>query len=88
MRKKKATRVLLGLIFLCFMMWIDVPLTLSSPPPDVIKTLIVTGQNNHNWEASSPILEKILDDSGLFQADVATSPPTAAPPKRKVEPTR
>ena len=41
-----------------------------------IKVLIVTGQNNaHNWQASNVILQKILNESGLFQADVAVSPP-------------
>ena len=36
--------------------------------------LIVTGQNNHTWETSSPILKHILENSGLFAADIATSP--------------
>ena len=39
-----------------------------------IKVLIVTGQNNHNWEASSVILQKYLNESGLFVADIAVSP--------------
>jgi hypothetical protein len=38
------------------------------------KTLIVTGQNNHNWKASSPLLKIILDETGLFSCDIATSP--------------
>lgn len=58
-----------------FMLWTSAPNAVSSPSPDVIKTLILTGQNNHNWKASSPILEQILDDSALFEAEVATSPP-------------
>ena len=41
---------------------------------DPIKVLIVTGQNNHNWEASSVILQKYLNESGLFVADMAVSP--------------
>ena len=41
-----------------------------------IKVLIVTGQNTaHNWQASSAILQKYLNESGLFRADVAVSPP-------------
>jgi len=41
-----------------------------------IKALIVTGQNNsHNWQASSVILQKYLNESGLFKADVAVTPP-------------
>ena len=48
---------------------------MGSPVPPVIKTLIITGQNNHAWKVSSPVLEQILDDSALFDADIATSPP-------------
>lgn len=39
------------------------------------KALIVDGQNNHNWKATTPLLQKHLEDSGLFTVDVATSPP-------------
>jgi uncharacterized protein len=38
------------------------------------KALIVTGQNNHNWKASSPILKQVLEETELFSADIATSP--------------
>jgi type 1 glutamine amidotransferase len=41
---------------------------------DPIKALIVTGQNNHNWQASNVILQKYLNESGIFAADVAISP--------------
>jgi hypothetical protein len=30
---------------------------------NVYKTLIITGQNNHNWKVSSPILKKIMDET-------------------------
>lgn len=38
------------------------------------RALIVTGQNNHNWKASSPILKELLQQTGLFAADIALSP--------------
>ena len=41
---------------------------------DPIKVLIVTGQNNHKWQASSVILQKYLNESGLFFADIVVSP--------------
>jgi type 1 glutamine amidotransferase len=41
---------------------------------DPIKALIVTGQNNHNWAVSSVILQKYLNESGVFHADMAVSP--------------
>ncbi|MDR0814577.1 MAG: ThuA domain-containing protein [Bacteroidales bacterium] len=39
-----------------------------------IKALIVTGQNNHNWKDSHLILQKILNESGVFTADLAITP--------------
>jgi type 1 glutamine amidotransferase len=41
---------------------------------DPIKVLVLTGQNNHYWQASNVILQKYLNESGIFVADVAVSP--------------
>jgi type 1 glutamine amidotransferase len=38
------------------------------------KALIVTGQNGHDWKSTTPVLKKLLEDTGLFTVDVATSP--------------
>lgn len=38
------------------------------------KTLIITGQNNHDWETSSPILKQILEETGLFAAEIMITP--------------
>jgi type 1 glutamine amidotransferase len=38
------------------------------------KTLIITGQNNHNWKVSSPILKQVLDETGLFSAEIMLTP--------------
>ncbi|HEV3022903.1 MAG TPA: ThuA domain-containing protein [Pirellulales bacterium] len=46
--------------------------TASAEPQ--LKALIVDGQNNHDWKATTPLLKKHLEDSGLFKVDVATSP--------------
>jgi type 1 glutamine amidotransferase len=40
----------------------------------VYKTLIITGQNNHNWKVSSPLLKQILDQTGLFSSEIMTTP--------------
>jgi type 1 glutamine amidotransferase len=40
-----------------------------------IHALIIDGQNNHAWKLTTPVLKKLLEDSGLFQVDVFTSPP-------------
>jgi uncharacterized protein len=39
-----------------------------------LKALIIDGQNNHAWKATTPVLKKILEDSDLFKVDVATAP--------------
>jgi type 1 glutamine amidotransferase len=39
-----------------------------------IRVLIVDGQNNHAWQETTPVLKKILEHSGRFTVDVATSP--------------
>ena len=42
-----------------------------------MKALIIDGQNNHDWKATTPVLKKILEDTGLFAVDVATAPAKA-----------
>jgi len=41
---------------------------------ETLKALIIDGQNNHNWEATTPVLKALLEQSGRFEVDVATSP--------------
>ena len=40
---------------------------------DKFKVLIIDGQNNHNWKATTPVLKEALETS-VFTVDVATSP--------------
>jgi len=40
-----------------------------------IKVLIVDGQNNHDWKGTTPWLKKLLEDTGKFTVEVATTPP-------------
>ncbi|MEZ6115524.1 MAG: ThuA domain-containing protein [Pirellulaceae bacterium] len=44
--------------------WADSPL----------RVLIVDGQNNHQWQKTTPLLKSALEEAGCFQVDVATSP--------------
>lgn len=39
-----------------------------------LRVLIIDGQNNHNWKATTPWLKKHLDAAGRFAVTVATSP--------------
>ena len=46
----------------------------TAPP---LEALIVDGRMNksHDWRATSPLLKKQLEETGLFRVDFATSPP-------------
>lgn len=41
----------------------------------VYKTLIITGQGEHNWMTSSEAVKEILDETGLFSSAILTTPP-------------
>jgi len=53
--------------------WIVMTAVAIGAPP--LKALIVDGQNNHNWKITTPPLKKLLEETGLFTVDVATTPP-------------
>jgi uncharacterized protein len=42
---------------------------------DKIQVLIIDGQNNHEWQKTTPLLVQALKESERFVADVATTPP-------------
>jgi type 1 glutamine amidotransferase len=50
-------------------------MTPAMSPAQPLKALIVDGQNNHAWQETTPVLKKLLEEAGVFQVDVATSPP-------------
>jgi HEAT repeat protein/type 1 glutamine amidotransferase len=54
-----------------------IDLTGSSKPN--LTALIVDGQNNHNWKETTPPLKALLEETGIFKVDVATSPPKGRP---------
>ena len=56
-----------------FAVWVLLAAVAMAAPPH--KALIVTGQNGHKWAQTTPVLKKVLEGSGLFSVEVATSPP-------------
>lgn len=48
----------------------------STDAAEKLKLLIVDGQNNHNWKATTPILQNFLTQSGRFDVVISTSPPS------------
>ena len=51
----------------------------SAPAADKINVLIIDGQNNHKWAATTPEIKALMLKSGRFNVDVLTSPPKNAP---------
>lgn len=72
-RNKKLSAMLMAVLAAALMC--SAAFAASKP---TLKALIVTGQNNHDWKTSSPILKQILENTGLFTVDVATSPAEGA----------
>ncbi len=58
--------------FVASAMWIGLAAVAWAQPP--YKALLVDGQNAHNWKETSPVVKKVLEETGLFTVDVATSP--------------
>lgn len=40
----------------------------------MIKTLLISGANNHDWERSTPFCKELLENSGKFSVDVTMNP--------------
>lgn len=54
-----------------------------TPANSRIRALIVDGQNNHNWQQTTPLLKQVLESSGRFTVDVATTPPARGRGRRQ-----
>lgn len=49
------------------------PTVLAAPAPERIRVILIDGQNNHNWRATTPVLKKQLEQAKLFTVDVASN---------------
>jgi uncharacterized protein len=47
--------------------------------PGPLRVLLFSGQNNHDWKATTPRLKAILEEGNRFAVDVADAPGTVAP---------
>ena len=47
--------------------------------PAPLKVLLLTGQNNHNWKATTPVLKEILEKDGAFAVTVTEKPQELKP---------
>lgn len=49
------------------------------PAPPKLNVLIIDGQHNHNWKATTPVLKDMLVKTGRFGVEVITTPDAKAP---------
>jgi len=42
-------------------------------PGDKIRVVLIDGQNNHNWRATTPVLKRHLEQAGRFTVDISTN---------------
>lgn len=68
-----ATGLRFAACILCFMVFLSTGWT---APERSLRVLIFSGQNNHNWRATTPELERILTQIGHFAVDVTEHPET------------
>ena len=39
-----------------------------------IRVLLLSGQNNHNWRETTPVLKRLCEDTGRFKVDICEQP--------------
>lgn len=59
-------------LFICSLAFLFTACMASEPEP--IRTLLITGQNNHNWQVSHKVIKQLLESGKLFTVDFAISP--------------
>lgn len=62
------------LTFVYIFTFTRLPASIVLAEPETLKILIIDGQNNHNWRATTPILRSFLEKSERFRVDVVTTP--------------
>jgi type 1 glutamine amidotransferase len=54
--------------------WPNIMERMSRGLRDMIKTLLITGANNHDWKRSAPFCTNLLEATGLFDVDITEDP--------------
>ena len=69
----KRTVTVLTVLSVMAAMWAGSDARAAEP----LKVLLLSGKNNHNWKATTPVLKKILEDSKRFTVTVTNDPATS-----------
>ena len=67
-------RRLLSLLSLCLPLAASVYSAALAGADDKLRVLVIDGQNNHEWQKTTPLLVEMLKASGRFTPEVATAP--------------
>jgi type 1 glutamine amidotransferase/HEAT repeat protein len=59
------------LFAICFCLLLPIPLQAGNQQ---IRALILSGKNNHDWQATTPALKVVLEASGFFKVNVIDDP--------------
>jgi type 1 glutamine amidotransferase len=49
------------------------PVLAADKPAEKLRVILIDGQNNHNWRATTPLMKKELEMCGRFTVDVASN---------------
>jgi len=52
---------------------VALPALAADKPAEKIRVILIDGQNNHNWLATTPLMKKELESCGRFSVDVASN---------------
>jgi len=71
-------RSAVGFVLLVILLGVSVSsnASMNQPKGKLIKVLIFSGSNNHEWKKTTPLLNRIFDESGLFSTNVCDKPDT------------
>ena len=62
-------------VFVITLVWLPrLPELYADDAQGKLRVLLLSGQNNHDWRATTPQIERILEDSGRFTVDVTDHP--------------
>jgi type 1 glutamine amidotransferase len=71
--KLKMTITTILLLAICGFMYLP---PLHAQAANKINVLLLSGSNNHDWQKTTPMLQSILDDNGLFDIVITEMPDT------------
>ncbi len=66
-------------LFVTLLCWLALPVWGAAPGAVPIRVMLLDGESAgtyHAWKLTTPVLKKQLEETGLFQVDVVTAPPS------------